>query len=151
VLRSLIIFKWLRLRVNILMRLRQLRRLLQLWRLQWLQRLWLLPHCIARQNFKKELKFNHLKLSCSFDSVWFILLKIWTEWVVNCYGTFCVIFQFLIMFHNIVGAEAVGVWSGAASSHLALALTKWYASLQLRLRLRNTDLIQCVRKVCSQL
>jgi hypothetical protein len=52
VLRSRIIFMWLRLRVKILMRL------------------WLLPYCIERQNFFNELKFKHmLKLSCSYDYV----------------------------------------------------------------------------------
>jgi hypothetical protein len=68
VLRSRIIFMRLRLRVKILMLLRFL--LLRL-------RLRLLPYCIARQNFYNELKFKHkLKLSFSFDSVRFILLKI---------------------------------------------------------------------------
>jgi hypothetical protein len=66
VLRSRIIF--IRLRVKILMRLR------------------VLPYCIARQNIWNELKFKHtMKLSCSYDSVRFILLKIWTEWVINAY------------------------------------------------------------------
>jgi hypothetical protein len=79
VLRSRIIFMqlWLRLRVKILMRFR-LRRL----RL----RLWLLPYCIAWQNFFNELNFKHmLKLSCSRDCVQFVLVKIWTEWVIKCY------------------------------------------------------------------
>jgi hypothetical protein len=67
VLRSRIIFKRLLLRVKILMRLRI--------------RPWLLPYCIARQNFLKEQKFKYmLKLSFYFDSVRFtrtsILLKI---------------------------------------------------------------------------
>jgi hypothetical protein len=53
---------FMRLRVKILMRLRRLR---------------LLPYCIARQNFLNELKFKHmLKLSCSYDSVRFVLVKI---------------------------------------------------------------------------
>jgi hypothetical protein len=29
----------------------------------------------SQQNFKNELKFKHMKLSCSFDTVLFILLK----------------------------------------------------------------------------
>jgi hypothetical protein len=73
VLRSRMIFMRLLLRVNILMRLRRL----------WLR---LLLYWIPRKNLKNELKFKHmLKLSCSFDSVPFILLKILTEWVINCY------------------------------------------------------------------
>jgi hypothetical protein len=75
VLRCHINFMRLQLRVKILMWLRP-RRL----------RLWLLTYCIARQNFKNKLKFKYmLKLSCSYDSVRFLLLKIWTEWVINCY------------------------------------------------------------------
>jgi hypothetical protein len=54
-----------------------------------------------------------LKLSCSYDSVRFILLKIIAEWVIT--SKFCVIFQFLIMFNTIVGAGAVG--AGAASRY----------------------------------
>jgi hypothetical protein len=111
-LRSRIIFMRLRLRVKVLMRLRL--RVKILMRLQL--RLRLLPYSIARQNFWNELKFKHmLKLSCSFDSVQFVLLKIWTEWVIN-YKLF-VIFQYLTMFNTIVGAAAVGAGSGAASRY----------------------------------
>jgi hypothetical protein len=39
----------------------------------------------SKAKFLNELKFKHmLKLSPSFDSVRFILLKIRTEWVLNC-------------------------------------------------------------------
>jgi hypothetical protein len=54
-----------------------------------------------------------LKLSSSFDSVRFILLKIWTEWVINCY-ILCHI-KFLNIINTIVGAGAVG--AGAASRY----------------------------------
>jgi hypothetical protein len=50
-----------------------------------------------------------LKLSCSFDSLRF-LLKMLTEWVINCY-----IFQFLTMFDTTVGTGAVG--AGVASRY----------------------------------
>jgi hypothetical protein len=43
-----------------------------------------------------------LKLSCPYDSLRCIMLKIWTEWVINC-----VIFQFLTMCNTIVGARAI--------------------------------------------
>jgi hypothetical protein len=56
-----------------------------------------------------------LNLSCSYDSVRFILVKILTEWVINCY--ICVIFQFLTMFNTIVGARAGAVGAGAASRY----------------------------------
>jgi hypothetical protein len=59
-------------RIKILMRLRLRFPLRRLW-----LRLRHLPYCIARQNFFNELKFKHmLKLSCSYDSVRFVLLKI---------------------------------------------------------------------------
>jgi hypothetical protein len=61
VLRSRVIFMRLRLRVKILMQLR----------------LRLLPYYIARKKFLNELKFKLMfKLSCSYDSVRFLLLKI---------------------------------------------------------------------------
>jgi hypothetical protein len=44
------------------------------------------------------------KLSSSFDSVRFRLLKILTEWVVNCY-IFCH-FKFLTMIYTIAGAAS---------------------------------------------
>jgi hypothetical protein len=49
-----------------------------------------------------------LKLSCSYDSVQMILLKILTEWVIYKLLTFYVIFQFLAMLNTIVRAGAVG-------------------------------------------
>jgi hypothetical protein len=49
-----------------------------------------------------------LKLSCSYDSERFMLLKIGTEWVIQYTVTFCDIFQFLTMFKTIVGTGAVG-------------------------------------------
>jgi hypothetical protein len=69
-----------------------------------------------------------LKLSCSFDYVRFIVLKILTKWVLNC--TFCVIFQFLTMFNPIVGVGSVG--AGAASRYGS------GSDQIMRLRLRNT-------------
>jgi hypothetical protein len=45
-----------------------------------------------------------MKLSCSYDSVRFILLKIGTELVKT--ATLSVIFQFLTMFNTLVGAGA---------------------------------------------
>jgi hypothetical protein len=54
-----------------------------------------------------------LKLSCSYESVRFVLVKIWTEWVTNCY-ILCN-FQFLTMFNTTVGAGAAR--AGAASCY----------------------------------
>jgi hypothetical protein len=93
-----------------------------------LQRLWLrlLPYSIAKQN---KLKFKHmLKLSSSYDSVRFILMNIWTEWVKNCY-ILCR-FQFLTMFYTIVGAGVVR--AGVAS--------RYGSGSDQKMRLRNTDL-----------
>jgi hypothetical protein len=93
VLRSRIVF--MRLRVKISMRLRRLR---------------LLPYCIARQNFLNELKFNRLlKLCCSFDYVRFVLVKIWTEWVINYKNT-------------IVGAGAASCYSSGSDQKMLLRL-----------------------------
>jgi hypothetical protein len=44
------------------------------------------------------------KLSCSYDSGRFLLLKILTEWVINC--SFCVNFQFPTMFNTGAGAAS---------------------------------------------
>jgi hypothetical protein len=54
-----------------------------------------------------------LKLSCSYDSVRSILLKICPEWVINC----CIFCNFSIPnhFNTIIGAGAVG--AGAASRY----------------------------------
>jgi hypothetical protein len=54
------------------------------------------------------------KLSSS-DYVRFLLLKISTEWVINCY-ILCH-FKFLIMINTIVGVGAVGAGAGAASRY----------------------------------
>jgi hypothetical protein len=54
-----------------------------------------------------------LKISSSFDSVRFLLLKIRTEWIMNC-SILCN-FKFLTMIYTIVGAGAVG--AGAASRY----------------------------------
>jgi hypothetical protein len=90
----------LRLQLNILMRLRL-----------WLR---LLPYWIARQNFLNKLKFKYmLKLPPSFDSVRFVLLKIWTEWVIIC--LILCHFKFLTMINIIVGAGDVG--AGATSRY----------------------------------
>jgi hypothetical protein len=51
-----------------------------------------------------------LKLSSSFDSVRFVLLKILTEWVINCF-ILCH-FKFLTMIYSIVRPGA-----GAASRY----------------------------------
>jgi hypothetical protein len=47
-----------------------------------------------------------LKLFCSYDSLRFILLKIWTELVSYKVLHFVSFFQFLTMFITIVGAGA---------------------------------------------
>jgi hypothetical protein len=71
-----------------------------------------------------------LKLSSSFGSVRFTLLKIWTEWVINCY-ILCQ-FKFPTMITTIVGAGAVGAASryGSGSDQMmrllaAPALQHW--------------------------
>jgi hypothetical protein len=70
-----------------------------------------------------------LKLSCSFDSVRCILLKIYTECVISCY-ILCH-FQFLTMFNIIVGAGSVR----ASASHYGSGSDQM---MRLRLQLRNT-------------
>jgi hypothetical protein len=66
-----------------------------------------------------------LKLSSSFDSVRFILLKILIEWVINCY-ILCH-FKFLTMIYTIVRAGAGATLRyGSGSDQM------------MRLRLRNT-------------
>jgi hypothetical protein len=74
-----------------------------------------------------------LKLSCSFDFVRFILLKILTEWVINCY----ILCHFSIS-NTIVGAGAIGVGarSGAASR---------YSSYQMMWLLATPALQHCFR------
>jgi hypothetical protein len=70
-----------------------------------------------------------LKLSSSIDSVQFILLKIWTEWVINGY-ILCHI-KFLTMINTIVGAGAASRYGSGSDQMMRL---------RLRFRLRNTDL-----------
>jgi hypothetical protein len=72
-----------------------------------------------------------LKLSFSFESLRFILLKI--QYVLNGLQTVtsCVIFQFLTMLDTIVVAGAVG--AGAASRYGT------GSNQIMRLRLHNTD------------
>jgi hypothetical protein len=70
-----------------------------------------------------------LKLFSSFDSVGFILQKILTEWVVNCY-ILCH-FKLLTMIYTIVRAGTVG--AGASSRYGS------GSDQMMRLRLRNTD------------
>jgi hypothetical protein len=59
--------------------------------LMWL---WLLPYYTARQIFFNEVKFKHImKLSCSFDSIQFILLNMnWMGWKLLHFDSF---FNFL--------------------------------------------------------
>jgi hypothetical protein len=61
-----------------------------------------------------------LKLSFSYDSVRFILLKILTELVISV--TFCVIFQFLSIFNTIVGAGAASRYGSGQIMRLLAAL-----------------------------
>jgi hypothetical protein len=68
-----------------------------------------------------------LKLSCSYDSVRFILLKYELNGLQTV--TFCVIFQFLTMFNTIVVAgDALHYGFGSCCDQMLLLL----------LRLRNT-------------
>jgi hypothetical protein len=118
VLRSRIVFMRLRLqlRVKILMRLR----------------LRLLPYTIARQNFFNEVKFKHmLKLSSSYDSVRFILMKILTEWVKNFY----ILCQFSIPNHVLYHCRNR---SRRSRSRSRIALR-----LRIRLRLQPKDAAPC--------
>jgi hypothetical protein len=74
-----------------------------------------LPYCIAKQNVENKLKFIHMIDLSSFHSVRFILLKMCTEWVINCYRYILCNFKFLTMINTIVGAGAGAV--GAASRY----------------------------------
>jgi hypothetical protein len=50
----------------------------------------------SKAKFLNQLMFKHiLKLSCSYDSVRYLLLKILTEWVINC----SILCQFSIPYH----------------------------------------------------
>jgi hypothetical protein len=68
-----------------------------------------------------------LKLSSSFDSVRFMLLKICTKWVLNCY-ILCH-FKFLIMINTIVGAGAASRYGSGSDQMMRLlaapALQHW--------------------------
>jgi hypothetical protein len=54
-----------------------------------------------------------LKLSCSYDSVRFVLVKIRTEWVINCY-ILCH-FSIFNFFNTIVGAVGAASRYGSGS------------------------------------
>jgi hypothetical protein len=79
-----------------------------------------------------------LKLSCSYDSVRFLLMK--NELNGLKAVTFCVSFQFLTLFYTIVGAGAVG--AGAASG----------SDQMMRLRFHRHDIIIVSHKMdCMKL
>jgi hypothetical protein len=67
-----------------------------------------------------------LKLSCSYDSVRFILLKIGTEWVINCY----ILCHFSIPNHvvTIVGAGAASGYGSGSDQMIRLRNTGYEAT-----------------------
>jgi hypothetical protein len=72
-----------------------------------------------------------LKLSSFFDSVRFILLKMWTEWAINCY-ILCH-FKFLTIKNTTVGGGAASRYGSSSDQMMPLRLRNTaYNSSRLR-------------------